>query len=89
MALVAPFLPYDRLRVVAESFLNQHHSSGEIPVPIEKIVEFRLHLDIVPVPGHQARQGHETEEDLKPARGTTGHEKSKPASAEGGAQSSN
>lgn len=51
MAVVAPYLPYDRLRAVAASFLDEHHRSGEIPIPIERIVEFQLHLDIVPVPG--------------------------------------
>ncbi len=53
MAIAAPYLPYEKLRTVAASFLNQHHSSGEIPIPIEKIVEFKLQLDIVPVPGLQ------------------------------------
>ena len=53
MAIAAPFLPYDKLRIVATNFLSQHHASGEIPIPIEKIVEFKLQLDIVPVPGLQ------------------------------------
>lgn len=51
MAVVAPYLPYDKLREIAADFLSQHHPSGEIPIPIEKIVEFRFRLDIVPVPG--------------------------------------
>ena len=51
MAVVAPFLPYDKLREVAADFLCQHHPSGEIPIPIESIIEFRFKLDIVPVPG--------------------------------------
>ena len=51
MAIVAPYLPYEKLRAVADEFLKQHHPSGELPIPIEKIVEFRLRLDIVPVPG--------------------------------------
>lgn len=53
MAIAAPYLPYEKLRTVAANFLNQHHASGEIPIPIEKIVEFKLQLDIVPVPGLQ------------------------------------
>jgi hypothetical protein len=53
MAIVAPFLPYDKLREVADRFLKTHHSSGEIPIPIEEIVEFQLGLDIVPIPGLQ------------------------------------
>jgi hypothetical protein len=51
MAVVAPFLPPSRLRVVAEEFLATHHPSGEIPVPVEEIIEFSFGLDIVPVPG--------------------------------------
>jgi hypothetical protein len=51
MAVVAPRFTYERLREVAASFLKEHHPSGEIPIPIERIIEFRLHLDIVPVPG--------------------------------------
>ncbi len=53
MPIVAPFLPYDRLRVVAAGFHQQHHPSGELPIPIEKIIEFRFGIDIVPVPGLQ------------------------------------
>jgi Zn-dependent peptidase ImmA (M78 family) len=53
MAIVAPFLPYEKLRGIAADFLRQHHPSGELPIPIEKIVEFKFRLDIVPVPGLQ------------------------------------
>jgi hypothetical protein len=51
MAIVAPYLPYEKLRGVADDFLSEYHPSGELPVPIEDIVEFKFHLDIVPVPG--------------------------------------
>jgi hypothetical protein len=53
VAIVAPYLPYDKLRSVADDFLKKHHESGELPVPIERIVEFSFGLDIVPVPGLQ------------------------------------
>src|SRR5271155_3958453 len=53
MAVVAPYLPYGKLRTEAANFLARYHSSGELPIPIEKIVEFKLGLDIVPVPGLQ------------------------------------
>jgi hypothetical protein len=43
--------PYDQLRQLAEEFLAQHHASGTIPVPIETIVEFKLGLEVIPVPG--------------------------------------
>jgi Zn-dependent peptidase ImmA (M78 family) len=32
---------------------SKYHPSGELPVPIERIIEFQLGLDIVPVPGLQ------------------------------------
>jgi len=46
-----PHLSYDQLRRNAEAFLARHHASKRIPIPIERIVEFDLNLDIVPVPG--------------------------------------
>lgn len=48
-----PYLPYDKLRQLAKQFLNAHHPSGGIPIPVEEIVEFKLGLDIVPAPGLQ------------------------------------
>ena len=51
MEIQAPYLPYDVLREKAEHFLEQHHVSREIPVPIEEIVEFRFEMDTVPEPG--------------------------------------
>jgi hypothetical protein len=36
---------------VAEEFLAAHHPSGELPIPIEEIIEFDCGIDIVPVPG--------------------------------------
>ena len=50
-SVVAPYLPHERLRAVADSFLKEHHPSGELPVPIEEIIEFDFGLDIVPMPG--------------------------------------
>ncbi len=47
----APFLSYENIRGKADEFLGQHHPEGIIPVPIERIVEFKLGMDIVPVPG--------------------------------------
>ena len=46
-----PHLSYDQLRRHAEAFLTRYHASKRIPIPIERIVEFDLKLDIVPVPG--------------------------------------
>lgn len=44
---------YDSLREAASAFLGEHHPSGEIPIPIEQIVDFKLELEIVPVAGLQ------------------------------------
>ena len=49
--LGVPHLSYEQLRTKATGFLNQHHPSGLIPVPIEEIVELRLRLDVIPTPG--------------------------------------
>jgi hypothetical protein len=39
----------------AEEFLKKYHSSLFIPVPIEEIIEFQFHIDIVPLHGlHRA-----------------------------------
>jgi len=46
-----PHLSYDQLRRHAEAFLAKYHPAQQLPVPIEQIIEFQLHLDIVPLPG--------------------------------------
>lgn len=44
------FVSTEHLEGVARSFLTKHHPSGEIPIPIEEIVEFGLGLNIIPIP---------------------------------------
>ena len=51
MTVSAPWLPYDKLRPIAERFLGEHCPSREIPIPIEHIVDNRFEIDIVPTPG--------------------------------------
>ena len=51
MTFKAPFFRYEDLRRYAEAFLSEHHPGREIPVPIERIVDFRFNIDIVPMPG--------------------------------------
>ncbi|KKL59671.1 hypothetical protein LCGC14_2212970 [marine sediment metagenome] len=46
-----PYLSYDRLRELAEAFIQEHHPSREIPIPVEEIIDVRLHVNIVPTPG--------------------------------------
>lgn len=45
------FLPYHTLQARADDFLRRYHPEGSLPVPIEEIAEFRLGLNIIPVPG--------------------------------------
>lgn len=51
MGIKAPFLNYDRLRQLAEAFIEKRHPSRGIPIPIEEIIDVGLHIDIVPIPG--------------------------------------
>jgi Zn-dependent peptidase ImmA (M78 family) len=47
-------LSYDDIRREAEEFLDDFHSSLEIPTPIEEIVEFDLAMEVVPILGLKA-----------------------------------
>ena len=51
MKIKAPYLPYEKLREIADGFLAQYHPSGRLPIPIAEIVEFQFGMDIVPIPG--------------------------------------
>lgn len=44
------YIDENRLREIAKEFLQENHRANTIPVPIEYIVEYNLHLHIVPVP---------------------------------------
>ena len=46
--LEIPILSYDNLRSIATRFLNEHHPKGGLPIPIERIVEYELNIDISP-----------------------------------------
>ena len=50
-------LSYDTLRTLAGSFLDKYHPSGEIPVPIEDIIDLCLAMNIVPVREFQRHYG--------------------------------
>lgn len=47
---IPTYYPED-IRNKADQFLARHHPTGEIPIPIEQIVEFQLGIDIFPLPG--------------------------------------
>ena len=45
------FKTTEQINSIAESFLDTYHSSRNLPIPIEEIIELKLQLDIIPVPG--------------------------------------
>lgn len=50
-----PFKNHNHIKVVAENFLKKYHPKDSYPIPIEEIVEFKLMLDIIPLPNlHKA-----------------------------------
>ena len=44
-----PFISYDEIRIISEDFLHRHNTTDEIPVPIDKIVEMNLSIEIIPI----------------------------------------
>jgi hypothetical protein len=48
--IVPHFIRYGEIGEKAGEFLKKHHPSLDLPIPIERIVEFGLGLDIVPMP---------------------------------------
>ncbi|MBI3331200.1 MAG: ImmA/IrrE family metallo-endopeptidase [Candidatus Omnitrophica bacterium] len=56
-AFRVPYLSYEDIRRYAEAFLDQHHPDRSPPIPIEDIIEFKLGLDIVPLPGIEDAYG--------------------------------
>jgi hypothetical protein len=57
VAIRVPRLSYEDLREAADRFLTEHGAANTVPVPIEEIVEFGLHINIIPLPG--LHSGHE------------------------------
>jgi Zn-dependent peptidase ImmA (M78 family) len=52
-AFQPPILSYENINTFAETFLRDYGIDDELPVPIEKIVEFKLGFDIIPFPDLQ------------------------------------
>ena len=46
-----PYQSYDYLGQVANEFLLKYDPAGNIPVPIEEIIDLKFEIDIVPTPG--------------------------------------
>jgi len=40
-----------QINALAEDFLRRYHKACSLPIPIEKIIEFQLGIDIIPIPG--------------------------------------
>ncbi len=57
MSVRVPRLSYEDVRGSADAFLDEHHRSRVIPVPIEDIVEFHFGINIIPLPGLHADFG--------------------------------
>lgn len=49
MSLDIKWLSYDKIGDVASSFLDLHHTSRLLPIPIEEIAEKELNLTIAPI----------------------------------------
>lgn len=45
------YYSYDQIRKITDKFLQKYHPGGEIPIPIEEILELKLQINIIPVPG--------------------------------------
>jgi hypothetical protein len=52
-----PFLAESAVRQAAETLLNTHGMLGSVPVDVERLVELKLGLEIVPIPGLRERFG--------------------------------
>ena len=52
-AFQPPILSYEKINIYAENFLKEYGIDNELSVPIEKIVEFKLGIDIIPFPDLQ------------------------------------
>jgi len=51
------FLTDQELLASAENFLGIYHQNNSIPVPIDEIVEHKLKIQIIPLPGlHQVAE---------------------------------
>ena len=50
MTFDVPYLTYENVRKYTKTFLEKHHPSLQIPIPIEWIIEFALGLHIHPIP---------------------------------------
>jgi len=48
---VVKFLPSEEIESSAQSFLKKYHPERTLPVPIEEILDLKLKINIIPLPG--------------------------------------
>ena len=46
-----PYKNHDHIKKIAADFLRKYHPKDAYTTPIEEIVEFKLGIDIIPIPG--------------------------------------
>lgn len=51
MSINIPKLTYEKIKQHTSRFLEKHNPEGKIPVPMEDILDVKLGINIVPVPG--------------------------------------
>jgi len=51
LPIQVPKLPYARIKQYASGFLEKYHPGEKIPIPIEQIIDVKLGINIIPIPG--------------------------------------
>lgn len=49
--IIVPFRNHNQIKTIAETFLKKYHPKGTYPTPAEGIIDLKLKLDIIPIPG--------------------------------------
>ena len=49
--VLVPFKNHDHIKKIASDFLRKYHPKDTYPTPIEEIIELKLNIDIIPIPG--------------------------------------
>ena len=50
-AVTIGYISYEQTRIQAGEFLKTYHPSLTLPVPIERIIELQLKINVIPLPG--------------------------------------
>ena len=49
--IFVPFKNHDYIEKAAKDFLKKYHPEDTYPIPIEDIIELKMGIDIIPIPG--------------------------------------